>query len=126
MDMTRATILEGNIDDELWPEIILAMTYIKNNRPTKALPSKTTPHEAQNQEEGDVSHLRVLGSTVYVFLHEEERSQKSEEWAPRAMKGTLVGYNGHTIHRVYIKDQNKVIRVKDLRIFEDFERQSSF
>ncbi len=37
------------------------------------------------------------------------------------MRGTLVGYDGHTIHRVHIKDQNKVIRVKDLRIFEDFE-----
>lgn len=79
MDMTRATILEGNIDDELWPEIILAMTYIKNNRPTRALPSNTTPHEAQSQEAADIFHLRVLGSTVYVFLHEEERSRKSEK-----------------------------------------------
>lgn len=72
MDMTRATILEGNIDDELWPEIILAMTQIKNNRPTRALPSNTTPHEAQSQETAAISHLRVLGSIVYVFLHEEE------------------------------------------------------
>ncbi len=37
------------------------------------------------------------------------------------MKGTLVGYDGHTIHRVQINDQNKVIRVKDLRIFKDFK-----
>ena len=122
MDMTRATILEGNIDDELWPEIVLAMTYIKNNCPTKALPSNATPYEAQGQENTiDVSHLRVLGSTVYVFLYKEERSQKSEKWAPRALKGTLVGYDGHTIYRVHIKDQNKVIRVKDLGIFKDFE-----
>ncbi len=82
------------------PEIILAMAYIKNNGPTRALPSNTTPHEAQSQEATDISHLRVLGSKVYVFLHEEERSWKSEKWAPRALKGTLVGYDGHTIHRV--------------------------
>lgn len=31
MDMTRATILEGNIDNNLWPELVLAMTYIKNS-----------------------------------------------------------------------------------------------
>ena len=37
MDMTRATILDGSLDDELWPEIVLAMTYVKNVRPTKAL-----------------------------------------------------------------------------------------
>ena len=110
MDMTRATILEGNIDDELWPEIVLAMTYIKNNCPTKTLPSNSTPHKVQSQENTtDMSHLRVLDSTVYVFLHGDERSRKSEKWAPRALKGILVGYDGHTIHRVHIEDQNKVI-----------------
>lgn len=31
MDMTRATIFKGKIDDELWPELVLAMTYIKHN-----------------------------------------------------------------------------------------------
>ncbi len=71
MDMTRATILEENIDNELWPEIILAMTYIKNNRPTRTLPSNSTPHEAQSQEAADISHLCVLGSKLYVFLYEE-------------------------------------------------------
>lgn len=48
MDMTCASILEGNIDDDLWPEILLAINYIKNNRPTKALPNNTTSQEAQN------------------------------------------------------------------------------
>lgn len=28
--MIQATILEGRIEDTLWPEIILAMTYVKN------------------------------------------------------------------------------------------------
>ncbi len=65
LDMRRATILKGNIDNELWPEVVLAMTYIKNNRPTKALPSNSTPHKVQSQENTTgVSHLRVLGSTV--------------------------------------------------------------
>lgn len=124
MDMTRATILEGNIDDDLWPDLILAMTYIKNNRPTKAL-QNLSPYESYTHELPDLFHLRVLGSTVYVFLHEEERTLKSEKWAPRALKGTLVGYDGHTIYRVYLKDQKKVIRVKDLRIFEDYASKAS-
>ena len=50
---------------------------------------------------------------------------KSEKWAPRALRGTLVGFDGHTIYRVHIKDQNRVIRVKDLRIFEDYESKGS-
>ncbi len=101
MDMTRATILEGNIDDDLWPELVLAMTYIKNSRPTRAL-ENISPHEAHFHEQPNLAHLRILGSTVYVLLHEEERSMKSEKWAPQALKGILVGYDGHTIYRVHI------------------------
>ncbi len=36
-----------------------------------------------------------------------------------------MGYDGHTIYRVYLKDQKKVIRVKDLRIFQDYVTKSS-
>ena len=84
-----------------------------------------SPYKVHSQEPPNLSHLRILGSTVYVLLHEEERLMKSEKWAPRALKGVLVGYDGHTIYRVYIKDQKKVIRVKDLRIFEDYETKKS-
>lgn len=109
MDMTRATILEGNIDDELWPKLVLAMIYNKNNRPTRALAHNISPHKAHFHEQADLSHLRILGSTVYVLIHKEERSMKSEKWAPRVLKGILVGFDRHTIYRVHIKDQNKVI-----------------
>ena len=37
----------------------------------------------------------------------------------------LVGYDTYIIYRVYIKDQKKVIRVKDLCIFENYETKSS-
>lgn len=47
MDMTRATIFEGSIDDDFWPEIILLMTYIKKNRPTKSVHANATTQEAQ-------------------------------------------------------------------------------
>lgn len=79
MDMARATILEGNLSDDLWPEVILAMTYIKNFRPTKALGNNSTPYNAQYNENPDISHLRILGCTVYVLLHKEERELKSEK-----------------------------------------------
>ncbi len=62
---------------------------------------------------------------MYVLLHEEKRSMKSEKCAPRGLKGVLVGYNGHTIYRVHIKDQKKVIQVKCLRIFEDYKTKAS-
>lgn len=106
--MTKATILKGNIEDDLWPELILAVTYIKNNWPTKALQNLSS-YELYTHKLPDPSHLQVLGLTVYVFLHKKEQMLKLEKWAPRALKGTLVSYNGHTIYRVYLKDQKKVI-----------------
>lgn len=72
--MARATILEGNIQDNLWPKVILVMIYIKNFHRAKALENDNTPHYAQHQEDPDTSHLLTLGSTVYVFLSEEERN----------------------------------------------------
>ncbi len=30
-----------------------------------------------------------------------------------------MGFDGHTIYKVYIEDQNKVIQVKHLRIYKD-------
>ena len=41
------------------------------------------------------------------------------------LKRVLVGYDGHTIYRVQIKDQKKVIQVKYLRIFEDYKTKAS-
>ncbi len=54
-----------------------------------------------------------------MFFHEEECTLKSAKWNARALKGKLVGFDGHTIYRVHVEKQNKVIRVKDLQIFED-------
>ncbi len=124
MDITRANILEGNIDDKLWPKLVLAMTHVKNCRPTKAL-QNLSPHKAHFKERLNLSHLRILSSTVYVLLHEEKRAMESEKWAPRALKGVLVDYNGHTLYRVHIKSQKKVIRVKNLCIFEDYETKAT-
>ena len=123
MDMTWATILKGSLDDDLWPEVIVAMTSIKNVRPTKALDEKN-PYYVQYDNNPSIQHLRILGSTVYVFLHKKERALKSEKWKLRALRGILVGYDGHTIYRVYTREQNKVIRIKDLRIFEDYETKA--
>ena len=58
-------------------------------------------------------------------IYEEERDLKSEKWNSRALRGTLGGYDGHTIYRVHIREQNKVIRIKDLRIFDAYEAKAS-
>lgn len=48
INMTKAIILEGNLDDELWPEIVLVMTYVKNIRLTKTL-NGNNPNNTQQK-----------------------------------------------------------------------------
>lgn len=62
---------------------------------------------------------------MYVFIRKEERDLKSEKFEAQALKGTLVRYDGHTIYKVFIYKQDKVIRVKDLQIFEDTSEKIS-
>ena len=50
---------------------------------------------------------------------------KSEKWAYRALKRTLVGYDSHTINQLDLKDHKKVIWVKNLCIFEDYKSKLS-
>ncbi len=96
------------------------MTYIKNIRLTSAL-NGLNPHEKLHNTPPDPTHLRLLGSTIYILIHEEEQDLKSEKFVPQAMKGTLVRFDGHTIYRMYIEEQSCVIRAKNLQIFEDIE-----
>lgn len=37
MDIIRVTIFEKKIDNDFWPKLVLAITYIKNNWPIKVL-----------------------------------------------------------------------------------------
>lgn len=84
-----------------------------------------SPHQVLNKEQPGLGHLQIFGSSVYVLIHEEKRTRKLEKWAPWALLGQLVGYDGHTIYRVFIKEQNKVIRVKDLCIYKDHNTKSA-
>lgn len=43
MDMVKATILERGIDNTLWSKIVLAMTHIKNRRPTRVFKGFKNP-----------------------------------------------------------------------------------
>ncbi len=97
MERVRSTILGGAIPDNLWPKILLAITHISNLLPTSSLDG-LSPYEASTGLLPQLNHLRVLGSTVYVFIRKEERKAKSAKWEPRAKRGLLVGYDGHSIY----------------------------
>lgn len=73
IEKVRATILEEGIKDTLWPKVVLAITHVKNLRPIQVLEDSISLIKKQDNILPSLQHLRVLGSTVYVFLHEEKR-----------------------------------------------------
>lgn len=101
--MTKATILESNINNKLRPDLVLARIYVKNNWLIKALQNLSL-HKVLFQKSPNLSHLQILSFTVYVLLYKEKRLMKSKKWAPKALKKVLVDYDSHTIYRVFIKD----------------------
>lgn len=71
IDMTQSTIIRGNISDNLWPKVVLTMVHVKKVRPTSTLDGKTS-YKLIEGETLTIDHLRVLGSTVYVLIHEAD------------------------------------------------------
>lgn len=119
IEMVKATILEREIKDTLWLEVVLAIIHVKNLWPTHALIGSISPIKKQDNILLNLQDLRVLCSTIYIFLHKKESILKSVKWDARALKRKLVRFNGHTIYKVHINEQIKVIRVKDLQIFKN-------
>ena len=121
INMIRCIIIRSNISDYLWTEVVLIMIHVKNVRFTKAL-EENTLFETYESKSSSLNHLKILESTMYVFIHEAERvdaNNKSIKFSSRAQKETLCEYDEKIIYRVFLKKNYKMIRAKDLRIYEN-------
>lgn len=49
-------IYDGNINDDLWPKLILAMIHVKNGRSTSSLKDKN-PHKVNFNKTPELSYL---------------------------------------------------------------------
>lgn len=78
------------------------MTHVSNLVPNSAL-ERLSPYEASTGKAPNLSHFRVLGSTVYVFIHEKERKAKSAKGEPRGKRGILVGYDAYNLSSLFSK-----------------------
>lgn len=72
------------------------------------------PYELLYNELLELSHFQVLDLTVYILIHGEEWELKSKKFVLRALKDKLVGFDIYIIYRIHVKEQKRVITVKDL------------
>jgi len=71
----------------LWAEACNTLVYVPNCCPHRVL-GMSTPEEAFTSKKPDVSHFKIFGSSVYVYV--TKRSRKKVE--PTDEVGILVEY----------------------------------
>jgi hypothetical protein len=112
MERVKAIIAEAKLDKRLWMEIADSVVYLKNRSPTSAV--ETTPYEAWYGRKPDLSHLRILGSTVYVHVPKEKRTKLDTH----SHKGILIGYGGTNQYKVWDLTRNDVVVSRDVVFIE--------
>lgn len=76
-------------------------------------------HKLLNKKPSVLNYLQLLGSILYVLIHKNKQDLKRKKFTPKVSKSQLVDFDSHTIFCMHIKNQNRVIRIKDFCIFED-------
>ena len=97
------------------------MIHVKNLRSTRAF-EELCSQKTLDDKTSNIDHLRVLDFIVYVFIHQEDRKSalfKAIKFVSRAQLDKLIEYDDHIIYRVFLKKNYKIIRVKNLKIYEN-------
>ncbi|KAF4311103.1 Integrase catalytic core [Botryosphaeria dothidea] len=115
----RAMRIGANLPERLWPETVLAATYIHNRTPSKVLKWKT-PFELAHGIKPNVAHMRVYGCKAYALNKTIPRSNKLQE---RALVGYLVGYDSTNIYRIWYPPGDRIIRSRDVS-FDELSKYS--
>jgi transposase InsO family protein len=128
IERSRSAILDQDIPEFLWPEVLRTMAHITNRIATRALDGITLYEAFMNQvEPGEnhrpsVAHFRVLGCKTYVLIPKEKRVI-SRKVTSRAEVGILVGFDGQHIYKVYVPSRtgpplSKIVRSSCVRFDE--------
>ncbi|KAF7372227.1 Copia protein [Mycena venus] len=77
MSRALASLSSAKLPRNLWGEMILTETYIKNRTLTSAFQNpEQTPHERWNDEKPDLSHMREIGCHAFVLKLPKSKKPK--------------------------------------------------
>ena len=97
------------------------MFHVKNLKSTRAF-EELCSQKILNDKTSNIDHLKVLNIILYVFIHQENRKKalfKTIKFVSRIQLNKLIEYDDHIIYRVFLKKNYKIIRVMNLKIYED-------
>jgi transposase InsO family protein len=78
VELARAMLAAKNLPKKLWEFAVTHAAYIRNRSPTKALPSRITPHEAFTKEKPNV-HFQEFGAPVWIFREDVKTLSKLDD-----------------------------------------------
>jgi hypothetical protein len=99
---------------ELWSEALHTACYIWNHLPSRSLDGKS-PHEAWHSSKPSVSHIHKFVSLVYCHISKKSCRKKLDF---KALRTYLVGYQSHSIYRVYHPESKSLRIMRYLTIHE--------
>ncbi|OQV11365.1 Integrase core domain-containing protein isoform 2 [Cladophialophora immunda] len=112
----RSMRKDSGLPEVLWENLLQTAAYLHNRSPNRSI-GWITPFERFNGKRPDLSHLRIVGSRVYVHVPKEKRQGK---FADRSKACIMLGYgNSPSIYWVYDPVDRRVFRSKDVVFDED-------
>ena len=100
-ELAVACMLHAISDPNLWGWAIKSVAYITDRMPTRATDMMTSAHYMIHGVPADLSRLRTWGCDAFIHLPRN----KQPSFGPRAVKGTFVGYDPHSL--AYVVKVNK-------------------
>ena len=120
MESARAMLTASNLPKMLWAEAAKAAAHIRNRVPLKRLEWKT-PYEVWHGRKPSVEHLRIWGSTGYVYVEKHKRDKLD----PKSERRVLVGYDEKSkSYRMWLPGTRDVKISRDVRFVEAIPKRS--
>lgn len=118
----RCIRIAANFPEEMWPECILAATYLLNRTPMKQHNWKSPLEKLlmvlDQSPRAELAHLKVFGCRAYPLLRGNDKPPKSAKLRARAAIGYLIGYENQNTYRIWIPSREKVIGCRDVTFDE--------
>jgi hypothetical protein len=113
----RILLIDTHLPEELWVKLVKRVVYLRNRSLTRTL-DQSIPYECLYKRKPDVSHLRIISSTVYCHeMKKESGPNRRIKLEPRARKCRLIKYEkGTTQLRVWNPANRQVKKVTFTRI----------
>lgn len=81
---------EADLDKKFWGE---ATNYLQNILPTKA--ANMTPYELEHDQKPSYAHLRMIGSTVWIYIPSQKRRKLDQTAERMVLVSYLEGRNAY-------------------------------